>query len=338
MNFKELLIACGVDPQAAQGNPELRGVATLEAAVTGDLAFLENPKFVTQLQQTGASAVLIPDQPSLVAIATKRQISYYVTPQPRLLFATAMAIFYPPQRLPSGIHPTAVIAADGTMGDRVALGPHVVLGSGVTLGDDVQIHANVVVGDRVTIGDRTILYANCTIHAHSVIGQDCVIHSGAVIGSEGFGFVPTSTGQWQKMPQIGRTVLEDGVEVGCNSTIDRGAIGDTHIGRGTKIDNLVQIAHGCTTGADCLMAGQVGLSGGVQLGRNVVLAGQVGVANHLKLGDRVQVGAKSGVMDHLPAGQFFGIPALPAKEFFKAFALFKRLPELYKLIKHPPLP
>jgi UDP-3-O-[3-hydroxymyristoyl] glucosamine N-acyltransferase len=333
MNFHDLLAACGVDPQSAQGNPDLGGVATLEAAKVGDLAFLEHPKFLSQLQQTQASAVLIPDQPFPVAIAAERELAYYATPQPRLLFAKAMALFHPPQRLPRGVHPTAVVAADVTLGEGTAIAAYVVLGQGVVLGADVQIHSHVVVGDGVTIGDRAIVYANSTIHARSILGQDCVIHSGAVIGSEGFGFVPTATGQWQKMPQIGRTILEDGVEVGCNSTIDRGALGDTRIGRGTKIDNLVHIAHGCTTGPDCLMAGQVGLSGGVHLGRNVVLAGQVGIANHLTLGDRVQVGAKSGVMDDLPAGQFFGIPALPAKEFFKAFALFKRLPELYKMIK-----
>jgi UDP-3-O-[3-hydroxymyristoyl] glucosamine N-acyltransferase len=185
----------------------------------------------------------------------------------------------------------------------------------------------------VQIGDRTVLHANCTIQERAIIGADCVIHSGAVIGAEGFGFVPTPEG-WFKMEQSGRTVLEDGVEVGCNSTIDRPAVGETRVARNTKIDNLVQIAHGCQIGENCAFAAQVGLAGGVKIGNRVILGGQVGVANQATIGDGAIGAAKAGIHSNVaPGAVVCGVPALPRKVFLKASAVYQRLPEMYQTLK-----
>lgn len=339
MKFSELLEQLGVNLPADHldlscGNPEITGVATLSEAQPFDLGFIESSRFFAQLAETKAGALLVNQDVEVIQVVKARGIPHIVVAQPRLLFAQAISLFYQPQKPVPGIHPSAVIAEDVQIGADVYIGAHVVIESGVMIGDRVAIYPNVTIYPGVSIGDRTILHANCVIHERSMIGNDCVIHSGAVIGAEGFGFVPNPDGSWVKMQQAGRTVLEDSVEVGCNAAVDRGAVGDTRIGRGTKIDNLVQIGHGCITGEHCLMAGQAGLAGGATLGKNVILAGQVGVANHVKIGDRVVAAAQSGIPQDIAAGaQVIGAPAIPAKTFIKATVLFRRLPEIYKTLK-----
>ncbi|MFN3927929.1 MAG: UDP-3-O-(3-hydroxymyristoyl)glucosamine N-acyltransferase [Pseudanabaenaceae cyanobacterium] len=337
MKFSALLTQLGIDPQTAHlaGDPDLTGVAPLGTAQPDQLSFLENRQFLSQLQTTKAGALFLPQDDRLQGwLGEHPTTAYLLTPQPRLLFAQAIAIFHPPQKPPQGVHPTAVIDPTAVVPDSAYIGAHAVLGAGVVLGADVQVHANCTVYEGVQIGDRTVVYANVVLHPHTLIGADCVIHSGAVIGGEGFGFVPTATGQWLKMPQVGKVVIEDQVEIGGNTCIDRGAIGETRIGKGTKIDNLVQIGHGCTIGKNCILAGQVGLAGGVTVGDQVILAGQVGVNNHIHIGDRTSVAAQSGILDSVPPGaQIMGYPAFDVKEFFKAVAVFKRLPELQKKLR-----
>ncbi|AFY69789.1 UDP-3-O-(3-hydroxymyristoyl) glucosamine N-acyltransferase [Thalassoporum mexicanum PCC 7367] len=338
MKFSQLLNQLDVSKSAAKielgSDPDITGLSTLESAQVEQLAFFENIRFFSQLSQTQAGAVLVPDNAEAIALMQSRQIPFAAVAQPRLLFAQALNIFYQPYQPPAGIDPSASIAANVAIGTDVYIGPNVVVHPNVQIGAGVYLHANVVIYAGVTIGDRTVIHANTVIHERSVIGNDCLIHSGAAIGSEGFGFVPTAQGTWTKMPQAGRTVLADRVEVGCNAAIDRGAIGDTYIGTGTKIDNLVQIGHGCTMGNDCLLAGQAGLAGGVKLGKNVILAGQVGVTNHLQIGDRVIAGAQAGIAQNVPAGsQIQGTPAFSQKVWLKASALFRRWPEIYKMIK-----
>ncbi|MGQ9866207.1 MAG: UDP-3-O-(3-hydroxymyristoyl)glucosamine N-acyltransferase [Pseudanabaenaceae cyanobacterium] len=316
-------------------DPDLQGVAPLDRATGQDLSFLENPRFYRELTTTQAGALLIGPEPQAIARLRERQIPFAVVPQPRLVFAQAIALFHPPQRPQPGIHPTAVIGEEVHLGTNVHLGPRVVVGDRVWLGDGVVLAAGVVVGDDVRIGARTVLQANSVVHARTVLGEDCFIHSGVVLGGEGFGFVPTADGTWYKMPQVGRVVLGDRVEVGSNSTIDRGALTDTVIGAGTKIDNLVQIGHGCRIGENCLLAGQVGLAGGVELANNVTLGGQVGVNNHIKVGTGVIAAAKTGIASDVAAhSQVMGYPAIPLATFRRASAIFRRLPEIYKLIKH----
>ena len=285
------------------------------------------------VSQTAASALILPLDQALQTQATERGIAWMAASEPRLLFAKAIALFYQPFKPSPGIHPTAVIADSAEIGLEVSIGPHVVIQEQVKIGEHVTIHANVVIYPNVQIGDRTLLHANCTVHERTQIGADCVIHSGAVIGSEGFGFVPTSQG-WVKMEQSGYTVLEDGVEVGCNSTIDRPAVGETRIGCNTKLDNLVQIAHGCQIGQNCAMAAQVGLAGGVKVGNGVLLAGQVGVANNARIGDGAIATAQSGVISDVGPGQVVSSsPAVPNKIYLKASAIYKRLPGMYQTLK-----
>jgi UDP-3-O-[3-hydroxymyristoyl] glucosamine N-acyltransferase len=273
----------------------------------------------------------LPLDETLQIQASDRNIAWIATSDPRLLFAQAIALFYQPFKPTPGIHSSAVIELDTTVGQDVYIGANVVIQKGVTIGDRVMIHPNVVIYPDVTIGNDTILHANCTIHERTQIGTGCVIHSGAVIGSEGFGFVPTATG-WYKMEQSGSTVLEDGVEIGCNSSVDRPAVGETRIGRNTKLDNLVQVGHGCQIGQNCAMASQVGLAGGAIIGNGVMLGGQVGVANQVTIGDRVIATGQTGITGNVASGEMVsGMPHIPSRLYRKLFVMYKRLPEMYKM-------
>jgi UDP-3-O-[3-hydroxymyristoyl] glucosamine N-acyltransferase len=311
-------------------NPELSSVAAIATASAGTISFIESPKGGHWVQQSAASALVLPKSEHLQQQASDRGIAWVATEDPRLLFAQVLEVFYQPWQPEPGLHPTAVIHPSVRFGKGVSIGAHGVIHGGCVLGDGVCLHANVVVYPQVTLGDRTVLHANCVIHEGAVIGADCVIHSGAVIGAEGFGFVPTAAG-WVKMPQSGRTVLEDRVEVGCNCAIDRPAVGETRIGEGTKLDNLVQVGHGCQIGKHCVLVSQVGLAGGVQVGDRAILAGQVGIAEKVKIGAGAIVTAQSGVMQDVSPGEVVsGYPAMPNKLWLKTSALIKRLPELLK--------
>ena len=312
---------------------EISGVAAIEEAIAGNISYVEGTKFGSLIASTAASALILPDDEKLQLEATTRGIAWLATPEPRLLFAKAISLFYQPYRPTPVIHPSAVIDSDAKIGEDVYIGAHVVISPGVEIGNGAIIHPNVVIYPEAKIGDRTTLHANCTIHERSQIGADCMIHSGAVIGSEGFGFVPTRTG-WLKMEQSGYTVLEDGVEVGCNTAIDRPAVGETRIGKNTKIDNLVQIGHGSQIGSGCAIAGQVGMAGGVKVGNRVILAGQVGIANQAKIGDGAIASAQTGIHNDVAPGEIVsGTPAVAHKLYLKVSAIYNRLPEMYQNLK-----
>ncbi|MBE9048986.1 UDP-3-O-(3-hydroxymyristoyl)glucosamine N-acyltransferase [Nostocales cyanobacterium LEGE 11386] len=314
-------------------DPEITGLAAIDEATTGNLSYVEGAKFASFVGTTNASALILSLDKTLQLQAQERGIAWIATPDPRLLFAKAIALFYQPYRPTPEIHSTAVIHPTAKIGQDVYIGPHAVIQQGVEIGDGVIIHPNVVIYPDAKIGDRTTLHANCTIHERTRIGADCVIHSGAVIGAEGFGFVPTRTG-WLKMEQSGYTVLEDGVEVGCNSAIDRPAVGETRVGRSTIIDNLVQIGHGCQIGFGCAIAGQAGMAGGVKIGNRVILAGQSGIANQVKIGDGAIASAKAGIHSDVAPGEIVsGVPAIPHKLYLKVSAIYNRLPEMYQSFK-----
>lgn len=333
MKFSELVKTLNAPTAHGPHDPELNGVAAIDEAEAGQLSYIEGAKFAAQVATTRAGALILPMNDALQTQATERGLAWVAVRDPRLAFAQAIALFYQPYRPTAGIHPTAVIDPSATLGDRVAIGAHAVIQAGVTVGHDVVIHPNVVIYPGATIGDRTVLHANCVIHERTQIGADCVIHSGAAIGSEGFGFVPVAEG-WVKMEQSGYTVLEDGVEIGCNSTVDRPAVGETRIKRYTKLDNLVHIAHGCQVGEGCAMAAQVGLAGGVKVGNRVILGGQVGIANNAEIGDGVQAGAQCGIHNDVAAGSVvIGSPAIPYRQFLKVAALWNRLPEMSQTLK-----
>lgn len=333
MKLSELVGKLGSETFELGSDPEIMGVTAIETTQPNTLSYIEGSKFAAHIATTTASALVLPFDPALQAQASQQGLAWIADANPRKVFAQAIALFYQPFRLPPGIHPTSVIDPSVQLGENVAIGAHVVIQAGSKIGNDVCIHPNVVIYPEVQIGDRTVLHANCTVHERSQVGTDCIIQSGAVIGAEGFGFVPVPEG-WLKMEQSGHTVIEDGVEVGCNSAIDRPALGTTRIGRNTKIDNLVHVAHGCQLGENCILAGQVGLAGAVEVGNRVIMAGQVGIVDHVKLGDNVIASAKAGIHHDIEAGAIVtGIPAIPHKLFVKATAVFNRLPEMYQSLR-----
>ncbi|MGD1895944.1 MAG: UDP-3-O-(3-hydroxymyristoyl)glucosamine N-acyltransferase [Phormidesmis sp.] len=314
-------------------DPQIEKIAAIQDAPSGSLSYVEGGKFAAAIETTHASALILPDDSDLQAKAVARELAWVSVKNPRIVFARAIALFYQPYRRAPGVHPTAVIDDAASLGESVAIGPRVVIHEGAIIGDRVCIHAGAVVYPGARIGPNTVLHANCVIHERSQIGEICVIHSGAVIGSEGVGFVPTATG-WEKMHQAGITILENGVEIGCNTTVDRPAVGETRVRQNTKIDNLVHIAHGCQIGEAVAMAAQVGMAGGVTIGNRVILAGQVGIANQAKLGDGVVASAQSGIHSNVRAGEVVsGTPAFSHKVYLKSAAVLKKLPEMAKSLK-----
>ncbi|MBJ7899300.1 MAG: UDP-3-O-(3-hydroxymyristoyl)glucosamine N-acyltransferase [Cyanobacteria bacterium RI_101] len=314
-------------------DPDILGPAAITDAGPQTITYLENAKFTPALKTTQAAAVILPPDETLQALAEERGLAWLSVADPRLAFAQVIALFYQPYRPRPGIHPSAVIDPSVQLGREVHIGAHVVIEANCVVGDGACIQANSVLYPSVVLGDRSRLHANCTIHERVQIGQDCVIHSGAVIGAEGFGFVPSPAG-WVKMEQSGVVVLEDGVEVGCNSAIDRPAVGETRVGAGTKIDNLVHIAHGCQVGQACALAAQVGLAGGVKVGNQVLLAGQVGAANQTEIGDRVIASAQSGLHGKIGAGEVVsGTPYMAHGDYLKSSALYPKLAELFRTVR-----
>jgi UDP-3-O-[3-hydroxymyristoyl] glucosamine N-acyltransferase len=325
-NFNSLASNLSIDP-------ELLRVTAVDEATSGSLSYVESNKFVTMLRSTSASALILPLDEKLQALATEKGIAWVAVKEPRLIFARAIALFYQPFHPAPEINPTAAIAPSAKIGKDVFIGAYAVIGENVTIEERTYIHPHVVIYPGVTIGRDTILHANCTIHERSQIGSGCVVHSGAVIGAEGFGFVPVPEG-WFKMQQSGYVVLEDGVEIGCNTTVDRPAVGITKIGKNTKIDNLVQIGHGCQVGENCAIAAQVGLAGGVKIGNRVILAGQVGVANQAKIGDGAIATAKTGIHNDVEPGEIVsGYPGVPHAIYLKVSAIYKKIPEMYQTLK-----
>lgn len=314
-------------------NPEIKGVSAIEEATANTLSYIEGRQFGEFIHKTEASALILPQDDTLQSQATARGIAWIASPQPRLLFAKAISLFYRPFQPTPDIHPSAVIDPSAVIQENVYIGPNVVIYPEVRISSGVCIYGNVVIYPGVMISDRAILHANCTIHERSQIGKDCIIHSGAVVGSEGFGFVPTPQG-WYKMQQSGYVVLEDGVEVGANSNIDRPAVGTTRVGRNTKFDNAVHIGHSCKIGENCAFAAQVTLAGGVKVGNNVLIGGQSAIANNVTVGDNARATGHSGITRDVKAGEIVsGSPAVPNHIYLRSSAIYKRLPEMYRAFK-----
>lgn len=338
MRFSELLQHLSevgdATPRDLGGDPDLIGAEALDRAGSGQLSFLEpGNALAAALAASGAAAVLIPLDPALQAQASERGLAWVALRDPRLGFAEALDALHPRRRPDPGIHASAVIDPSATLGQGVHVGPHVVIGADCRIGAGCCLHAGVVLYGDVVLAEGCELHARAVLHPGSRLGRGCVVHSGAVVGSEGFGFVPTANG-WRKMPQTGLVVLEDGVEVGCGSTIDRPAVGETRIGAGSKIDNLVHIGHGVQTGRGCALAAQVGIAGGAVLGDGVILAGQVGVANRARIGDRAIASSKSGIHGEVAAGEVVsGYPAIPNRLWLRCSAAFNKLPEMARSLR-----
>ncbi len=308
------------------GSIMLSGVAGLDEAQRGHISFLANPKYATKVATTAAGAVILPPGSE----AHGRNAIYLANPY--LGFAKLVTLFYvrPPEV--KGIMQGAHVGTTVTMGSDVTIYPGAFVGDGVTLGDRVVLFPGVAVYDGAQIGSDTVLHANVSVRERCRIGSRVTIHNGTVVGSDGFGYALDGADHY-KIPQVGIVVIEDDVEIGANSTIDRAALGVTLIRKGAKIDNLVQIAHNCVIGPHSVIVSQVGVSGSTKLGAYVTLGGQVGVAGHLEIGDRVMVGAKSGIHNDIPAGQIYsGYPAMPHKQWLKAAMIAPKVPEMRKSI------
>ena len=308
------------------GEIEITGVAGMLDAGEGQITFLEGKKF-KQLEQLRASAALVsPDAPRGARLPLLR------SKNPRLAFAKALELFYVQPHRPSGISSQASIGKNVVIGSDPSIHPFVVVSDDAKIGDRVILFPGVYLGKGAIVGDDSIVYPNVCIRENVQVGKRVIIHAGAVIGADGFGFV-TDEGRHHKIPQVGGVIIEDDVEIGANTTVDRATLGNTIIKQGTKIDNLVMIAHNVTIGEHCIIMSQVGIAGSCTVGNYVVLTGQVGLADHITIGDRAVVGAKSGIMRDVDADQVvIGSPALPFKEFFKVHAVILKLPELRKQI------
>ena len=309
------------------GRVVLQGVNGLREAGPGEIAFLANPRYASLLPSTRASAVILGPGPTAPLPVLR-------TPQPDLAFARVAAFLHPPPPPPApGVHPAAVVSPRATLGRDVVVGPGTVVEDGASVGDRTVLLAQVYVGPGARIGPDSLLYPQVVVRDRCEVGARVILHSGAVVGADGFGFT-TEGGVHHKIPQTGIVVIEDDVESGANTTIDRARFGRTVVGRGTKIDNLVQVAHNVVIGPGCLIAAQAGISGSTRLGSHVMLGGQAGLAGHVELGDRSVVTAKCGVAGDVPPGAMVaGERAWPLKPYMRQLAVFSRLPELQEELR-----
>lgn len=310
------------------GRTVITGLSGIKEAQEGDLSFVANDRYFALVESTRASAVITPRHMEGLTCPSIR------TDNPSLAFARIASLLIETETPhPRGVHPTAVVAADAVLGRDVAVGPYAVIEAGAEIGDRTMIYSGAYIGAKVGIGADSLIYPHVTIRERVVIGRRVIIHSGTVIGADGFGFV-TTDGIHEKIPQLGIVEVEDDVEIGANVTVDRARFDKTVIGRGTKIDNLVQIAHNVRIGKNCIIVSQVGISGSTIIEDNVTLAGQVGVAGHLTIGAGAVVASKSGVPSSLgPKAVYWGIPAKPIMEAKRVNACVQRLPNYVKIIQ-----
>jgi len=328
MEFSAKQIAEVIDGEVV-GNEHItvQTFAKIEEGTTGAISFLANPKYTNYIYETKSSIVLVnkdfePEHP-ISATLIKVDNAYESV-------AKLLNIYQANQPVKNGIDPLAHIAATATIGKDVYIAPFAYIGEHVTIGDHCAIHSHVSINDNVTIGSWTTLYPQTTIYHDCQIGNHCILHAGSVVGSDGFGFAPTSNG-YDKIPQIGIVIIEDDVEIGANTCIDRSTMGATRIKKGVKLDNLVQIAHNVEIGENTVMCSQVGIAGSTKVGEWCMLGGQVGVAGHIKLGDKLQIGAQSGIAGNIKSNsKLMGSPAIDYSTFARSTVLFKNFPEIYK--------
>lgn len=313
-----------------EGNDvEITGAAGLDVAQAGQITFLANPRYTPQVNTTAASAIYLAED-----VTTEKDISILRVKDPYLAYTRALRIFHPEQTPLPFIHPSAVIDSTAQVGRNVSIGACVVIGPNVEIGDGVCIHPNVTIYEDAKIGKDSVIHSGAAVRERTVVGERVTIHNNAVIGCDGFGYAKDEERRWLKIPQTGRVVLEDDVEVGAGTTIDRASVGESRIGRGSKLDNLVQIGHSCTVGEDSLLCAQVGLAGSSHIGSRVILAGQAGVAGHLRIGDDAVLTAKSATSHDIPPGKVIsGIPAFDNRDWLRSTAAFRRLGEMQRTVR-----
>jgi UDP-3-O-[3-hydroxymyristoyl] glucosamine N-acyltransferase len=329
MKISELAERTGARVEGVTDDIEITGAAGLDDAGDGHVTFLANPRYTPRVNSTRASAIYLSEEAQ-----TDRPIAILRVKDPYLAYTRALRIFNPEAELEPFVHPSAVIDPSARVAQRVAISACVVIGRNAFIGDDVRIYPNVTIYDDVTIGRGSVIHSGVAIRERTVIGERVVIHNNSVIGCDGFGYAKDEDKRWLKIPQAGRVVIEDDVEIGAATTIDRASVGESRIGRGSKLDNLVQVGHSCTIGEDTLLCAQVGLAGSSHIGSRVILAGQAGVAGHLTIGDDVVLTAKSATSHDIPAGKVIsGIPAFDNKDWLRSTAAFRRLGEIQRTVR-----
>lgn len=305
------------------------GIAPIEGAGPGQVTFLANPKYARFARESGASGIIARE------VVEGARAAFLVAENPYYAFACAVEAFHPPSRPEPGVSPKASVHPEARMGQDVTVAPFAVIDEGASIGDRTVLFPGVVVGKGVSVGDDCRLYPHVTLYEGVRVGSRVILHAGCVIGSDGFGFAPATSG-YRKIPQVGTVAIEDDVEIGANTTIDRAALGVTRIGRGTKLDNLVQVGHNVEIGRDTVIAAQTGIAGSCRIGSRVMIGGQAGLAGHLEIDDGLMLGAKCGVPATLRAAEgrvWSGIPVMPHPVWLRMSSLLPKLPELFRRVR-----
>ena len=328
MKLAELARQTGAEVEG-DNELEITGAAGLDEAEPGHVTFLANPRYTPRVQTTRASAIYL-----AAGIAAGREIAILRARDPYLAYTRALRLFHPEPAFEPFIHPAAVIDPTAQIDEHVWIGACAVIGRSVVLAAGVRVYPNATIYDDVSIGPDSIIHSGVALREGTQVGARVIIHNNAVVGSDGFGYAKDEAGRWLKIPQTGRVVIEDDVEIGAGATIDCASVGETRIRRGAKLDNLVQVGHSCTVGEDALLCAQVGLAGSSHIGNRVILAGQAGVAGHLTIGDDAVLTAKSATSHNVPPGKVLsGIPAFDNRDWLRSTAAFRRLGEMQRALR-----
>jgi UDP-3-O-[3-hydroxymyristoyl] glucosamine N-acyltransferase len=330
MKLSELAKLTGATCNLIDGDIEISGAAGVDQASAGQVTFLSNPRYTSRVKDTAASAIYVTED-----FETARDdLALLRAKDPYLAFTRALIAFQPQRDFKPLLDPSALVDSSTRIPKEIFIDAHVAIGKNVTLGTRVRIHPNATIYDNVSIGDDSEIHSGVAIREGSVIGKRVIIHNNAVIGADGFGFAKDEQRRWLKIPQTGRVVIEDDVEIGANTTIDRASTGETRIKRGAKLDNLVQVGHSCIVGEDALLCAQVGIAGSSRVGDRVILTGQVGIGGHITVGDDAILYPQSGVPNDVAPGEILvGTPAFDVSSFWRAVAVFKKLGEVPKRIR-----
>lgn len=330
MKLRELAAQTFADIEQGDAGMEIKSAAGLDIAVAGDVTFLANPKYTPQIRDTKASAIFLNENVSI----DREDIAVLRAKDAYLAYTRALRLFFPEPEIVAFIHPKAVIHETAKVAEDVEISANSVVGANCEIESGVKIFPNATIYDGVKIGKNTIIHSGVSVRENCEIGANCIVHNNSTVGSDGFGYAKDEEKRWLKIPQVGRVVLEDDVEIGANTAIDCASVGETRIKRGAKIDNLVQIGHSCTIEEDTLICSQTGLAGSSVIGKRVILAGQVGIAGHLKVGDDVVITAKSATSHDVEDGKIIsGVPAFDNRDWLRSIAAFRRLGEMARTIR-----
>lgn len=330
MKLSELAEKTGTTLESGSPDTEIAAAAGLDIAGEGDVTFLANPKYTPQIAVTKASAIFLNEGVE----AGREDLAVLRAKDAYLAYTRALRLFHPERTIKPGIHSSAVIDETAEVSPEAEIGANVVISAGCRIDKGVKIFPNATIYEGVSIGEGSVIHSGVSVRENCEIGRRCIIHNNTTIGSDGFGYAKDEEKRWLKIPQVGRVVLEDDVEIGANTAIDCASVGETRIKRGAKIDNLVQIGHSCTVDEDALICSQTGLAGSSVIGKRVILAGQVGIAGHLKVGDDAVITAKSATSHDIEPGKVIsGIPGFDNKDWLRSTAAYRRLGEFAQRLK-----